>query len=367
AVMGGTQSLHTNALDEAMALPTDFSAKIARDTQIYLQQEANLTDVVDPWGGSYFVESLTKELADKAWEYIQEVESLGGMSKAIEAGVPKMRIEESAARKQAKIDNGEDVIVGVNRFQTDQKSKIDILEIDNDKVRENQISRIHKLKSERDENAVSSALLALTNGARSQTDNLLELAVHAAKLRATLGEISSALESVYGRYQAVTNSVSGVYSKEVKKDNHFVEAMNASDHFASTHGRRPRILVAKMGQDGHDRGAKVIATGFADIGFDVDIGPLFQTPAEVAKQAVENDVHVLGISSLAGGHKSLIPEVVTELKELGRSDIVVVAGGVIPEQDHQYLFDNGVSFVFGPGTVLSVAAIEIIHSIQSES
>lgn len=367
AVMGGTQSLHTNALDEAIALPTDFSAKIARDTQIYLQQETNLTDVVDPWGGSFYVESLTNDIADKAWQYIQEVESLGGMSKAIEAGVPKMRIEESAAKKQAKIDSGEDVIVGVNKYRTDEVMAIDILEIDNNEVRNNQIKRIQDIKEKRDENAVKQALDALTIGAQSEDQNLLQLAVDAARCRATLGEISDALEKVFGRYQAVTNSVSGVYSKEVNKDKAFLAAVKASDDFAETHGRRPRILVAKMGQDGHDRGAKVIATGFADIGFDVDIGPLFQTPLEVAKQAVENDVHVLGISSLAGGHKTLIPDVIEELKKLGRNDVVVVAGGVIPEQDYTYLFDRGVSFVFGPGTVLSTAAIKIIDSIKSES
>lgn len=367
AVMGGTQSLHTNALDEAIALPTDFSAKIARDTQLYLQQETGLTDVVDPWGGSYFVESLTQEIAQKAWSYIQEVEDLGGMSKAIEAGVPKMRIEESAAKKQAKIDSGEDVIVGVNRYRTDEKVEIDILEIDNNEVRTSQVNRINKIKNSRDNDAVMKSLDALRDGARSDSQNLLTLAVTAASDRATLGEISEALESVFGRYQAVTNSVSGVYSKEVKMDSHFIEAMKASDIFAETHGRRPRILVAKMGQDGHDRGAKVIATGFADIGFDVDIGPLFQTPSEVAKQAVENDVHVLGISSLAGGHKTLIPDVIDELKQLGREDIVVVAGGVIPEPDYNYLFERGVSFVFGPGTVLSVAATKIIKAIKSES
>ena len=367
AVMGGTQSLHTNALDEAIALPTDFSAKIARDTQIYLQQEVGLTDVVDPWGGSFFVEALTKELADKAWEYILEVEELGGMSKAIEAGVPKLRIEESAARKQAKIDSGEDVIVGVNQYQTEQKSVIDILEINNDEVRSNQINRIDNIKASRNNNAVQSALALLEDGANGNVDNLLELAVNAAKERATLGEISTALENVFGRYQAVTNSVSGVYSKEVKQDSDFKKASNASDTFAETFGRRPRILVAKMGQDGHDRGAKVIATGFADIGFDVDIGPLFQTPSEVAKQAIENDVHVLGISSLAGGHKTLVPEVVEQLSLMGRKDIVVVAGGVIPEQDYKFLFDRGVSFVFGPGTVLSKAAIDIIQAIPDNN
>ncbi len=366
AVMGGTQSLHTNALDEAIALPTDFSAKIARDTQIYLQKETGLTDVVDPWGGSYFIESLTNDLAQRAWELIEEVEELGGMSKAIEAGVPKMRIEESAAKKQARIDSGEDVIVGVNKFQTSDKSEIEILEINNDTVRISQVERLKALKSNRNQEQVDAVLKALTEAALSGKGNLLDLAVTAAESRATLGEISLALESVFGRYQAVNNTISGVYSKEVKMNEEFEKALKASDEFAKSHGRRPRILVAKMGQDGHDRGAKVIATGFADIGFDVDIGPLFQTPEEVAKQALENDVHVLGISSLAGGHKTLIPEVVEQLKAMGKEDVVVVAGGVIPEQDYQKLYDSGVSFVFGPGTVLSKAALEIIKSIKSQ-
>ncbi len=364
AVMGGTQSLHTNALDEAMALPTDFSAKIARDTQIYLQGETGITEVVDPWGGSYYVERLTSELAEKAWELIQEIEDLGGMSKAIEAGVPKMRIEESAARKQARIDSKSDVLVGVNKYQTQDKTEIDILEINNSEVRGKQIDRLNELKKTRNTEQVNENLMALTTASKNGEGNLLELAIEAARNRATLGEISFALEQSFGRYQAVSNSVSGVYSKEMNMDEYFSEALTASDNFAETHGRRPRILVAKMGQDGHDRGAKVIATGFADIGFDVDIGPLFQTPREVAKQAVENDVHVLGISSLAGGHKTLVPEVVVELKALDREDIVVVAGGVIPEQDYDHLFSNGVSFVFGPGTVLSKAAIQIIAKIK---
>lgn len=365
AIMGGTQSLHTNALDEAIALPTDFSAKIARDTQLYLQKETGLTNVVDPWGGSYFVENLTEELVNAAWELIQEVEDLGGMSKAIEAGVPKMRIEESAAKKQARIDSGEDVIVGVNKYRTEEKVDLDILEIDNSKVRESQVSRLQSLKENRDEASVQKALEDLTKAA-ANADNLLELSVVAAENRATLGEISLALEKVFGRYQAVSRSVSGVYSKEVKMDEQFKKAIEATDKFAESHGRRPRILVAKMGQDGHDRGAKVIATGFADIGFDVDIGPLFQTPDEVAKQAIENDVHVLGISSLAGGHKTLVPEVVGVLKSLGREDIIVVAGGVIPEQDYEFLKSKGVSFVFGPGTVLSEAALQILQSIPQE-
>ncbi len=367
AAMGGTQSLHTNALDEAIALPTDFSAKIARDTQLYLQQETGITKVVDPWGGSYYVEALTEELVNKAWELIEEIEELGGMSKAIEAGVPKMRIEESAARKQARIDSKEDVIVGVNEYTTSDKADIDILEIDNAQVRNGQIARLKELRANRDEAKTQAALKALELGAESSDENLLALAVDAARTRATLGEISDALEKHFGRYQAVSNSVSGVYSKEIKMNDEFREALEASDRFAEEHGRRPRILVAKMGQDGHDRGAKVIATGFADLGFDVDIGPLFQTPSEVAKQAIENDVHVLGVSSLAGGHKTLVPEVVNELQCQGRGDIVVVAGGVIPEQDYDHLYGNGVSFVFGPGTVLSRAAVQIIKRINSDS
>ncbi|MBO6516527.1 MAG: methylmalonyl-CoA mutase, partial [Bacteroidia bacterium] len=363
AAMGGTQSLHTNALDEAIALPTDFSAKIARDTQMYLQEETGITQVVDPWGGSYYVEALTHELANKAWELILEIEDLGGMSKAIEAGVPKMRIEESAARKQAKIDNKTDVLVGVNQYQTDDKTEFDILEINNDEVRASQIKRLDELKQSRDTHQVKARLDALRDAAKTGKGNLLALAVEAARERATLGEISLALEDAFGRYQAVSRSVAGVYSREMDMDENFSGALAASDAFANSHGRRPRILVAKMGQDGHDRGAKVIATGFADLGFDVDIGPLFQTPGEVAKQAVENDVHVLGVSSLAGGHKTLVPEVVKELEQLGRGDIIVVAGGVIPEQDYQHLFDNGVSFVFGPGTVLGEAAIQIIDKI----
>ena len=366
AAMGGTQSLHTNALDEAIALPTDFSAKIARDTQIYLQQETGLTDVVDPWAGSYYVEALTHELAEKAWEYIQEIEELGGMSKAIEAGVPKMRIEESAARKQARIDSGSDVIVGVNKYRTDEKTEVDILEINNEEVRNNQINRINRIRQERNEQAVQDSLKELTQIAETGAGNLLEACVKAAELRATLGEISAAVEEVFGRYQATPRAVSGVYSSEVKTDEHFKRAVEASNTFATKNGRRPRILVAKMGQDGHDRGAKVIATGFADIGFDVDVGPLFQTPEEVARQVVDNDVHVLGISSLAGGHKTLVPEVVEELRRLNMNHVIVVAGGVIPEQDYNYLKERGVSFVFGPGTVLSEAAIEILKAIPEE-
>lgn len=366
AAMGGTQSLHTNALDEAIALPTDFSAKIARDTQLYLQEETSITNVVDPWGGSYYVECLTNDLVNKAWELMNEIEELGGMSKAIEAGVPKMRIEESAARKQARLDGKLDVLVGVNKYQTSEKTEIDILEINNSEVREKQIEQLKELKENRDANEVNMLLAKLTKAAENGDGNLLALAVDAARSRATLGEISDALETVFGRYQAASNSVAGVYSKEIKMDEQFSNALKASDAFAESHGRRPRILVAKMGQDGHDRGAKVIATGFADLGFDVDIGPLFQTPAEVAKQAVENDVHVLGVSSLAGGHKTLVPQVVKELEKMGRKDIVVVAGGVIPEQDYEYLYKNGVSFVFGPGTVLSNAAEQIIQKINTD-
>lgn len=366
AVMGHTQSLHTNALDEAIALPTDFSARIARNTQIVLQTETNICRVVDPWGGSYFVEKLTADLAEKAWLLIEEVEALGGMAKAIETGLPKMRIEEAAARKQARIDGGMDVIVGVNRFQVNEKTEMEILDVDNTKVRTQQIERLRQLKAERDNLKVQSALTALTEAARSGKGNLLELAVSAAECRCSLGEISSALEEVYGRYKAQIRSVSGVYSKEIKMDKDFVEARRLADVFAEKDGRRPRIMVAKMGQDGHDRGAKVIATSFADMGFDVDIGPLFQTPLEAAKQAMENDVHILGISSLAAGHKTLVPQVIAELKKLNREDIMVVAGGVIPRQDYEFLFQAGVSFIFGPGTVISKSAIDILQKLLKE-
>lgn len=366
AVMGHTQSLHTNALDEAIALPTDFSARIARNTQIVLQTETNICRVVDPWGGSYFVEKLTADLAEKAWLLIEEVEALGGMAKAIETGLPKMRIEEAAARKQARIDGGMDVIVGVNRFQVNEKTEMEILDVDNTKVRIQQIERLRQLKAERDNLKVQSALTALTEAARSGKGNLLELAVSAAECRCSLGEISSALEEVYGRYKAQIRSVSGVYSKEIKMDKDFVEARRLADVFAEKDGRRPRIMVAKMGQDGHDRGAKVIATSFADMGFDVDIGPLFQTPLEAAKQAMENDVHILGISSLAAGHKTLVPQVIAELKKLNREDIMVVAGGVIPRQDYEFLFQAGVSFIFGPGTVISKSAIDILQKLLKE-
>lgn len=363
AAMGGTQSLHTNALDEAIALPTDFSAKIARDTQIYLQEETGICQTVDPWGGSYYVERLTHELANKAWELIQEVEELGGMAKAIETGIPKMRIEESAARRQARIDSGKDAIVGVNCYQVNEKQELDILEVNNSKVRESQIERLKKLRAERNQEEVDKALEAITDACKNGSGNLLELAVDAAQKRASLGEISSAMEKVFGRYKAEVRSISGVYSSEVMENKDFKKAQELANQFAELDGRRPRIMVAKMGQDGHDRGAKVIATSFADIGFDVDIGPLFQTPEEAAMQAAENDVHVLGVSSLAGGHKTLVPQVIKELERLGREDIMVVAGGVIPQQDYDYLYKSGVVGVFGPGTVISVAAQDILTKL----
>ena len=361
AGLGHTQSLHTNALDEAIALPTDFSARIARNTQIYLQEETGITKVVDPWAGSYYVETLTHELAQKAWKLIEEVEELGGMAKAIESGIPKMRIEEAAARKQARIDSRKDVIVGVNKYRLEKEDPIDILEVDNTVVRKAQIERLNRIKKERDDAQVSKCLNALTEAAKSGSGNLLELAVNAARYRATLGEISDALEAVYGRYKAVIRSISGVYSNEISKDSEFLKAKELSDAFSELDGRRPRIMIAKMGQDGHDRGAKVIATSFADIGFDVDIGPLFQTPEEAARQAVENDVHILGVSSLAAGHKTLVPQVLEELKKFGREDILVICGGVIPQQDYQYLYDLGVAGVFGPGTIISEAAIKILE------
>ena len=361
AAFGGTQSLHTNALDEAIALPTDFSARIARNTQIYLQEETKITKTVDPWAGSYYVESLTNEIANKAWKLIEEVEELGGMTKAIEAGIPKMRIEEAAARKQARIDSGQDVIVGVNKYQLDEEDPLHILEVDNQTVRMQQIDRLKTLKAERNDEKVKEALSKLTEAARTGNENLLALAVDAARDRASLGEISDALEAVFGRYKADIKSFSGVYSKEVKDDESFKRARELADTFAEQEGRRPRIMVAKMGQDGHDRGAKVVSTGYADVGFDVDIGPLFQTPQEVAKQAVENDVHILGVSSLAAGHKTLVPQVIEELKKYDRDDIMVVVGGVIPKQDYQYLFDAGAVAVFGPGTKISEAAIKILE------
>jgi methylmalonyl-CoA mutase len=360
AGLGGTQSLHTNALDEAIALPTDFSARIARNTQIYIQEETGITSFIDPFGGSYYVEKLTEELTQEAWKLIEEVEELGGMAKAIETGLPKMRIEEAAARKQARIDSGKDVIVGVNRYQLEKEEQMDILEVDNSKVRLSQIARIQEMKANRDAKAVEVALDNLAEAAAKGTGNLLALAIECARERATLGEISSALEKTFGRYKAVIRSISGVYSAESMKDKDFELAKEMADRFSKLEGRRPRIMVAKMGQDGHDRGAKVIATSFADIGFDVDIGPLFQTPKEAAKQAVENDVHILGVSSLAAGHKTLVPQVIDELKKLGREDIMVVAGGVIPQQDYDFLYKAGVFGVFGPGTKISKAAQEIL-------
>ena len=361
AAFGGTQSLHTNALDEAIALPTDFSARIARNTQLFLQQETHITKTVDPWAGSYYVESLTHEIAQKAWQLIEEVEELGGMTKAIEAGIPKMRIEEAAARKQARIDSGQDCIIGINKYRLEQEDPLHILEVDNQEVRRQQLARLQHIKSVRDTRKVTASLEKLTAQAKAGNENLLALAIEAARNRATLGEISSALEAVFGRYKAKIQSFSGVYSKEIKNDESFEKARELADQFAVLEGRRPRIMIAKMGQDGHDRGAKVVATGYADIGFDVDIGPLFQTPDEAAKQAVENDVHVLGISSLAAGHKTLVPQVIAALKAYGREDIMVIVGGVIPKQDYQYLFDAGAVAVFGPGTRISDAAIKILE------
>ncbi|WP_028892787.1 methylmalonyl-CoA mutase [Tenacibaculum sp. 47A_GOM-205m] len=360
AAFGGTQSLHTNALDEAIALPTDFSARIARNTQIYLQQETHITKTVDPWAGSYHVEKLTEEIANKAWELIQEVEELGGMTKAIEKGIPKMRIEEAAAIKQAKIDSSQDIIVGVNKYQLKQEDPLHILEVDNEAVRQSQIDRLNDLKSKRNQAEVDKTLSDLTESAKTGKGNLLDLAVKAARNRATLGEISDALETIFGRHKAVHKTISGVYSKEIKDDELFKKATELADKFAELEGRRPRIMIAKLGQDGHDRGAKVVATGYADLGFDVDIGPLFQTPQEATKQAIENDVHILGISSLAAGHKTLVPQVIAELKKYGREDIMVIVGGVIPAQDYQFLFDAGAVGVFGPGTKIAQAAIDML-------
>ena len=361
AAFGGTQSLHTNALDEAIALPTDFSARIARNTQIFLQEETHITKTVDPWAGSYYVESLTDEIAHKAWALIQEVEELGGMTKAIEAGITKLRIEEAAARKQARIDSGKDIIVGVNKYRPTEEEHLNIREVDNTKVRDGQLARLKTTKENRNAKKVKEALIALTAAAKTGTGNVLALAVIAARERATLGEISDALEEVYGRHKAAIKSFSGVYSKEMKKDPAFAKAQQLANQFAEQDGRRPRIMIAKMGQDGHDRGAKVVATGYADIGFDVDIGPLFQTPKEAAKQAMENDVHILGVSSLAAGHKTLVPQVIAELKALDRGDIMVIVGGVIPQQDYQFLFDAGAAAVFGPGTKISEAAIGLLE------
>jgi methylmalonyl-CoA mutase len=361
AAFGGTQSLHTNALDEAIALPTDFSARIARNTQIYLQEETKITRTVDPWAGSYYVESLTHEIAQNAWKLIEEVEELGGMTKAIEAGIPKLRIEEAAARKQARIDSSQDIIVGINKYRLEKEDPLQILDVDNQKVRKQQLELLDRIKSTRDSQKVQESLRKLILCAKTGEGNLLELAVDAARNRTTLGEISDALETVFGRYKAQIKSFSGVYSKEIKDDKSFEKAKQLADAFAKQEGRRPRIMIAKMGQDGHDRGAKVVATGYADVGFDVDIGPLFQTPAEAAKQAIENDVHILGVSSLAAGHKTLVPQVIEELKKYGREDIMVVVGGVIPSQDYQYLFDAGAVAVFGPGTKISDAAIKILE------
>jgi methylmalonyl-CoA mutase len=360
AIFGGTQSLHTNALDEAIALPTDFSARIARNTQLYLQKETNITKTVDPWAGSYYVEKLTQEIVEKAWSHIEEVEALGGMTKAIKSGVPKLRIEEAAARKQARIDSGQDIIVGVNQFKLENEDALHILEVDNELVRSQQLERLHHTKTQRDSKKVKLVLEKITKAAASGTENLLALAVEAARLRATLGEISKALEEVFGRYKAEIKTFSGVYSKEIKNDLSFEKAKQLANQFASSEGRRPRIMITKMGQDGHDRGAKVVATGYADLGFDVDIGPLFQTAEEAAKQAVENDVHILGVSSLAGGHKTLVPKVIEALRSYGREDIMVIVGGVVPKQDYQFLFDAGTVAVFGPGTKISETAITVL-------
>ena len=369
AIFGHTQSLHTNSLDEAIALPTDSTAKIARNTQLFLQHETDVCKAVDPWGGSYYVEYLTRELTEKAWKLIEEVEKIGGMTKAIETGLPKMRIEEASARKQARIDAGRDVVVGVNKFKTEIKDAFDILDIDNDSVRAEQIARLKKIKNERNSLETDAALRAITTackekGGKDFSSNLLALAVDAARKRATLGEISDAMEKEFGRYKAVIRSVSGIYQSEVSDDENFRIAKEMADQFEELDGRRPRILVAKMGQDGHDRGAKIIATSFADLGFDVDIGPLFQTPAEVARHAAENDVHVVGASSLAAGHKTLIPQLIDELRKLGREDILVIAGGVIPSQDYQFLYDAGVKGIFGPGTIISVAAQKILKELM---
>ncbi len=361
AVLGGTQSLHTNALDEALALPTDFSAKIARDTQLFIQKETDVTRAIDPWGGSYYVEYLTEQLMQRAWSLIEEVEALGGMAKAIESGVPKLRIEEAAARKQARIDGSKDFIVGVNVFQVEEDSRIELLDIDNTMVRDSQITRLKHVKATRNEAKTQIALQNIVQATQTGDGNLLELAVQAARERATLGEISSAMETHFGRYVATTRTVSGVYNSELKMDEYFAYAQKLADRFSTLAGRRPRIMVAKLGQDGHDRGAKIIATGFADLGFDVDMGPLFQTPLEAARQAAENDVHIVGISSLAAGHKTLVPETIEALKALNREDILVVVGGVIPPQDYDYLYERGVAGIFGPGTVLAKAAIKILE------
>ncbi|MFV0540152.1 MAG: methylmalonyl-CoA mutase [Aestuariibaculum sp.] len=364
AIFGGTQSLHTNALDEAIALPTDFSARIARNTQLFLAEETKITKTVDPWAGSFYVERLTLEIAEKAWTLIEEIEQLGGMTKAIEIGVPKLKIEEAAAKKQARIDSGKDIIVGVNQYQLEKEASINILEVDNQSVRKNQMERLQRIKQNRNTEKVKQTLLNLTKAARKEDKNLLALAIEAARERATLGEISNALETVFGRHQAKIKSFTGVYSNEIENDKNFKKAQILANRFAEQEGRRPRIMVAKMGQDGHDRGAKVVATGYADLGFDVDIPPLFQTPAEIAKQAVENDVHILGISSLAAGHKTLVPQVIEALKVYNRDDIMVVVGGVIPPQDYQFLFDAGAIAIFGPGTKISDTAIKILEILM---
>jgi methylmalonyl-CoA mutase len=366
AVMGGTQSLHTNSFDEAIALPTDFSAKIARDTQLFIQKETGVTKAIDPWAGSYYVESLTAELVEKAWALIEEVESLGGMAKAIEAGLPKMRIEEAAARKQAKIDSGEEQIVGINAFRIADDVAFEILDVDNTAVRDGQINGLTQLKANRDQQEVASALEAIELCAKTGNGNLLELAIDAARVRASLGEISLAMEKVFGRYAATTRTISGVFAKEMIQNSDFEAAQQLANTFAKEEGRRPRIMVAKLGQDGHDRGAKIIATAFADLGFDVDMGPLFQTPAEAAKQAAENDVHILGISSLAAGHKTLVPEVIEALRIIGRDDILVVVGGVIPQQDYEFLKNAGAAAIFGPGTVVAKAATELLTILMQD-
>ena len=366
AALGHTQSLHTNALDEAIALPTDFSARIARNTQLYIQEETNVCRTVDPWAGSYYVESLTHAIAHRAWKLIQEVESLGGMAKAIETGVPKMRIEEAAARRQAKIDSGEDTIVGINKYRLAHEAPLDTLEVDNTTVREAQIARLKKLRAERNNEEVEKALEAITTCAQTGNGNLLALSIDAARKRASLGEISMAMEKVFGRYKAKINLISGVYKSLTNENDLFQKACNMTNEFAEKEGRRPRIMIAKMGQDGHDRGAKVVATGYADIGFDVDMGPLFQTPAEAAKQAVENDVHIVGVSSLAAGHKTLVPQIIEELKRLGRPDILVVVGGVIPAQDYDFLYKAGAVAIFGPGTVISNSAIKMIEILNQQ-
>lgn len=363
AAMGHTQSLHTNALDEAIALPTDFSARIARNTQLYLQEETGITDVIDPWAGSYYVESLTEQLMDKAWEHIEEIEELGGMTKAIETGLPKMRIEEAAAERQAKIDSGKEVIIGVNKYRLEKEDDLDVLDIDNTEVRRKQIQRLERLRSERDNNKVKAALDELANAAKTGKGNLLEFAVSAARARASLGEISDAIENASGRHKAVIRSISGVYSSNFSNEEEIIRVKRMAEEFSEDEGRRPRIMIAKMGQDGHDRGAKVIATAFADLGFDVDIGPLFQTPEETALQAVENDVHVIGVSSLAAGHKTLLPALKKELANLGREDIIIVIGGVIPPKDYSFLMENGAAAIFGPGTVIPVAAQKVIEEI----